>query len=132
HNPTVGDLAGNAARLRDLIALVPPGTDLVVTPEMALTGYPPRDLLLQPGFVDACEQQLHALAAETAQGPIVVVGAPRPSGLPQGRPLVNAGVVLRDGAIVASHPKSLLPTYDVFDEDRYFEAGRGITTVDVG
>src|SRR5690606_38099826 len=101
HNPTVGDLAGNAARLRELLALVPAGTDVVVTPEIALTGYPPRDLLLQSGFVEACERQLHELAAQTSAGPVIVVGAP-------------------------------LPTYDVFDEDRYFEAGNGIGTLEVG
>jgi len=132
HNPTVGDLAGNAARLEALLAHVPAGTELVVTPEMALTGYPPRDLLLQPGFIAESERCLAALAAHTAGGPTLVVGAPRPSGQPQGRPLVNAAVVLRDGAIASSHSKSLLPTYDVFDEDRYFEAGRGIGVVHVG
>ncbi len=132
HNPTVGDLAGNAARLRELLALVPAGTDVVVTPEMALTGYPPRDLLLQSGFVEACERQLHELAAQTRGGPVLVVGAPLPSGRQQGRPLVNAAVVLRNGVIEARHPKSLLPTYDVFDEDRYFEAGNGIGTLEVG
>ncbi len=130
-NPTIGDIDGNVSRLLSLLDRVPRGTDLVVTPEMAVTGYPPRDLLLQPGFLREVEQGLLRLAGHAASGPTFVVGAPRPSGRPTGRPLVNAAVELRNGGIAATHAKSLLPTYDVFDEDRYFEAGDGLGVIDV-
>lgn len=131
-NPTIGDLDGNVSRLLALLARVPSDVDLVVTPEMALTGYPPRDLLLQPGFIEQTGHALAALARQTVDGPVLVVGAPRPSGRPEGRPLVNAAVVLAGGTVTATHVKSLLPTYDVFDEDRYFEAGEGLDTIAVG
>jgi NAD+ synthase (glutamine-hydrolysing) len=130
-NPTIGDLDGNADRIRDMAASVAGVVDVIVTPEMAVTGYPPRDLLLQPGFIADCEATLVRLAAALADGPPVLVGAPRPSGVTAGRPLVNAAVLLRNGRIAATHAKSLLPTYDVFDEDRYFEPGRGAAVIDI-
>ncbi len=130
-NPIIGDLDGNLSRLTTWIGRVPADVDLVVTPEMVLTGYPPRDLLLQPGFIARTDRCLEALADVTRSGPVVVVGAPIPSGRAAGRPLMNAAVVLRNGRIAAAHAKSLLPTYDVFDEDRYFEAGEGLDTFEV-
>lgn len=130
-NPTIGDLHGNARRIEALLGRVPADVDLAVTPEMALTGYPPRDLLLQPGFIDQVEQCLGDLAGRLADRPPLIVGAPRPSGRSEGRPLVNAGVMLRDGHVAASYAKSLLPTYDVFDEDRYFEAGACLATLEI-
>jgi NAD+ synthase (glutamine-hydrolysing) len=131
-NPTIGDVDGNARLIRARAAALRGHVDLIVTPEMALTGYPPRDLLLQPGFIAHTETVLTALAVEGADGPPLLVGAPRPSGVAVGRPLVNAAVLLQHGRIVATHAKSLLPTYDVFDEDRYFEAGSGAGIVHVG
>jgi NAD+ synthase/NAD+ synthase (glutamine-hydrolysing) len=131
-NPTIGDLDGNVSRLSAALSRVRGDVDLVVTPEMALTGYPPRDLLLQPGFIEQTERALAGLARQVADGPVCVVGAPRPAARPAGRPLINAAVVLAGGAVAATHAKSLLPTYDVFDEDRYFEPGEGLDTIDVG
>jgi len=128
-NPTVGDVAGN----RDLIAAAyeeaaGAGADLVVTPELSLVGYPPRDLLHREALLDTCEESLSELAALTADGPALVVGTPV-RGEGPGRPLRNVAAVCADGAVAARGAKRLLPTYDVFDEDRYFEPGDGPTTV---
>jgi NAD+ synthase (glutamine-hydrolysing) len=130
-NPTVGDLAGNAARIRAAIAGAPPA-DLFVTSEMALTGYPARDLLLEPAFIArtraVAEELAHALAGVAP----VLLGLPLHNPSPAGRPLSNAAALLRDGAIARVFLKSLLPTYDVFDEDRYFEPGPGLEALEIG
>jgi NAD+ synthase/NAD+ synthase (glutamine-hydrolysing) len=122
-NYIVADLAGNAERIaaavRDAQAR---GAGLVLTSELALMGYPPRDLLLQPAFVARSWEILEQLAEELRAAPPVLVGIaePNPS---QGRPLYNSAVLLHKGHIGARFRKCLLPTYDVFDEDRYFESG---------
>jgi NAD+ synthase (glutamine-hydrolysing) len=117
-NPTVGDFDGNAKRIRDAAAL--DAVELVVFPELAVCGYMPRDLLREPSFLDATERVLDALAADRSLAPMVV-GAPlRADGF--GKPLLNAAVLLRDGkreTIAKRH----LPSYDVFDERRYFRPG---------
>ncbi|MBI5367708.1 MAG: NAD+ synthase [Planctomycetes bacterium] len=120
-NQTVGDLEGNAARIRAAAERARAArADLLVTPELSLAGYPPRDLLLRDGFVDACRRALEALAA-AADGIALVVGFPERNAHGEGRPLWNAAALLADRRIAAVARKSLLPTYDVFDEDRYFE-----------
>ncbi len=132
-NVTVGDLAGNAARIaaaaRDAVAQ---GAQLLVTPELSLCGYPPEDLLLRPAFIEACQQQLAALAAELAALPIaVVVGTPLPleQALPQSRSQqaprgLNGAVLLQGGREIGRYAKRELPNYQVFDERRYFVSGR--------
>jgi NAD+ synthase (glutamine-hydrolysing) len=121
-NPTVGDLQGNSRliveAMREAGRL---GADLAVTPELALVGYLPRDLLLSEGFVRASWNALASLADDLAGLPPVLVGLPEPNRSDEGRPLYNSAVLVRDGGIDQRFRKALLPTYDVFDEDRYFE-----------
>ena len=120
-NLTVGDIAGNEGRILAAYRRgVDAGADLVVCPELAITGYPPRDLLLRPAFVRANGEALMRLAAATgATG--LLVGFVEVNDARPGRPLFNAAALLQAGRIVAVRRKTLLPTYDVFDEDRYFE-----------
>jgi NAD+ synthase/NAD+ synthase (glutamine-hydrolysing) len=125
-NPTVGDLTGNSLLIANAaLAAKEQGADLAVTPELALAGYLPRDLLLSEGFVSRCWDALATLAGTLANGPAVIVGLPEPNRSDEGRPLFNTAVLLQNGTIGQRFRKSLLPTYDVFDEDRYFEPSRG-------
>ena len=97
------------------------GADLAVTPELALMGYLPRDLLMNRGFVRRSGQSLASMAAELADGPRCWWAWPLPIPSDMGRPLFNSAVLLRGRRGRAGFHKTLLPTYDVFDEDRYFE-----------
>ncbi|MCL7713158.1 NAD+ synthase [Stenotrophomonas mori] len=119
HDFPVGDVAGNRARIVELmqIARDEHGADVVLFPELAVSGYPPEDLLLQPGFLHDCEQAVASIAAQ-AQGIVAVVGWPQRAG----GGLYNAASVLRDGTVAATHRKCELPNYGVFDERRYFTA----------
>lgn len=118
-NLTVGDLVGNADRIiAALDEARAAGAQLMLTPELALSGYPPEDLLLRPDFYRACAREVERIAA-AAQGVTVVLGHP----VEDGGERYNAASVLRDGAVLARYHKSLLPNYEVFDEERYFEAG---------
>jgi NAD+ synthase (glutamine-hydrolysing) len=131
-NPTVGDLAGNARLILDALRTAADrGADLAVTPELALVGYLPRDLLLNPGFVRHGWDALTALARDAAGLPPVLVGLPEPNPSDEGRPLFNSVILLRAGEIGARFRKALLPTYDVFDEDRYFEPFHGAQVLDI-
>jgi len=123
-NYTVGDLSGNAERIRASVeAAAAKGAELAITSELALLGYPPRDLLLYPALVERAGQVLQQLADRLRDSIPVVVGSVQPNPLPEGRPLYNAAAWLEGGQIRHWFQKSLLPTYDVFDEDRYFEPG---------
>ncbi len=115
----VGDVAGNAVRIRAMIAEARDeyGADLVLFPELALCGYPPEDLLLRPRFLADCEIALGEIAA-TTHGIVAVVGWPQSAG----SVVYNAASVLRDGAVEATYRKRELPNYAVFDERRYFDA----------
>ncbi len=122
-NPTVGDIAGNSRKILQFAEQAKArGAQVVVFPELSVVGYPPKDLLLKPQFV---EDNIRAVGflAEKLRGIDAVVGYAEPNKEPVGRPLHNAVAVLREGKIVSRHFKTLLPTYDVFDESRYFEPG---------
>ena len=114
----VGDVAGNAARIAEMIAFARDeyAADLVLFPELALSGYPPEDLLLRPAFLRACEAAMADIAAQ-ARGIVAVVGWPQAAG----SVVYNAASVLRDGAIEATYRKRELPNYAVFDERRWFD-----------
>ncbi len=126
-NPTVGDIAGNAERIRrDLRRAADQGAELAVFPELAIIGYPPKDLLLKPGVIRACVEAVEELAAGCTDL-AAIIGYPCPSDDDrQGRSLYNAAAYCAGGRLAARHIKSLLPTYDVFDEHRYFEPGPAI------
>jgi NAD+ synthase/NAD+ synthase (glutamine-hydrolysing) len=131
-NPTVGDIAANAR----LIAAAADrareaGVDLAVTPELALVGYLPRDLLLSADFVAQSWIYLDDLARDLADGPPTLVGLPEVNPSDEGRPLFNTAALLRHGRVETKFRKALLPTYDVFDEDRYFEPFHGAQVLDL-
>src|SRR5262245_6181492 len=120
-NPTVGDVSGNAAKARAARqAAQADGADLLLLPELFVTGYPPEDLVLKPAFQAACREAVEALARETADGgPAVLIGTPW---VDDGK-LYNACALLDDGRIAALRYKANLPNYGVFDEKRLFARG---------
>jgi NAD+ synthetase len=129
---TVGDLRGNNAEIVEFYRrAVAAGTDLVMTPELAITGYPPRDLLSKHRFVDDNLRALEELAAQVGQTALLVgyvdFNPKRP-----GRDYWNAVALIQNGRILARRQKMLLPTYDVFDEDRYFQPAESNSVVDFG
>jgi NAD+ synthase (glutamine-hydrolysing) len=132
-NPVVGDLAANASAIAGAVRSASAGgARLCVTSELALCGYPPRDLLLMDEFISACRGHLDRLAQELADCCPVLVGAPVAAAGDYPDTVRNAAVLLRDGVAEVAGSKVLLPTYDVFDERRYFTPGHrcGLVTVD--
>jgi NAD+ synthase (glutamine-hydrolysing) len=126
-NTIVGDLDGNRDRILERLAEARAAeADVVVFPELAVTGYPPEDLLLRPSFIRAAERTVDEIATETA-GIVALVGAPRFD-----RDLYNACVVCADGEVKARYRKRFLPNYGVFDEDRYFAPGRDLLLFRLG
>jgi NAD+ synthase (glutamine-hydrolysing) len=120
-NTTVGDLAGNEAKILDAYRRgVAAGVDAVVFPELTITGYPPRDLLLKRSFIRENLAVLDRLAAATGKTAMLVGYVGEHKNRP-GREVENCAGLLQNGKIIATRAKTLLPTYDVFDEDRYFE-----------
>jgi NAD+ synthase (glutamine-hydrolysing) len=134
-NTTVGDFEGNAARIRERTARARSlGATLVVFPELALSGYPPRDFLDLPEFLDRAARELAALArpADWSRGISVVLGFPEQAPGAPPPSVYNAAALVDGGAVVAVGRKSLLPTYDVFDETRHFLAADRPTAADAG
>lgn len=131
-NPVVGDIKGNLQKITDVLSKQSQDhSDLVVFPELFLTGYPPRDLLEKPWFIKKTQQAIDELTktsasyAETG----ILVGAVLPTGKTSHRGLYNSALLIYQGKIIAVQHKSLLPTYDVFDESRYFEPSSEINVV---
>jgi NAD+ synthase (glutamine-hydrolysing) len=128
-NPTVGDVAGNLRLLeRALERVVPERPELVVFPELFLTGYPPLDLLERDWFIDQSEAAVERVVEVSGrlEGIGLLVGAAVRSGLAAGKGLYNAAVLAEGGRELSRHPKSLLPAYDVFDERRHFDPARQV------
>ena len=125
----IGDFDGNTRKIRENIRRAKSeGADMVVFPELAVCGYPPRDFLEFDDFIRRCQHSLETIAADCT-GIAAVVGCPVPNPQPQGKNLMNAAAFLAEGKVAALHYKGLLPTYDVFDEYRYFEPGRSFSCV---
>ena len=123
-NPTVGDLSGNRKKVEEAVARASDaGAELVVLPEMVLTGYPPMDLLSREGFVNDQMRELERLHTASRTIPILL-GAVVRLDEQQPQPLANAAVLLAGGGTLAVRPKSLLPSYDVFDERRHFSPAK--------
>jgi NAD+ synthase (glutamine-hydrolysing) len=126
-NTTVGDLDGNRERILQAIAEArDTQADLVLLPELAVTSYPPEDLLLRPGFIRAAEESLEEIARET-HGLVALVGFPHFD-----RDLYNACAVCADREVKAVYRKRFLPNYGVFDEDRYFAPARDLLLLELG
>ncbi|PJA11679.1 MAG: NAD+ synthase, partial [Elusimicrobia bacterium CG_4_10_14_0_2_um_filter_56_8] len=120
-NPRVGDISGNTRMIEDYARKAQAaGADLAVFPELTLTGYPPLDLLERNNFIDANLKALKGLAALKLKIALAVGFADR-NPAKKGKPLHNAIALIEGGRIAAVRHKSLLPTYDIFDEARYFE-----------
>jgi NAD+ synthetase len=129
-NPTVGDIEGNRRRILDAYSKAAAmGADLVVTPELSLVGYPPRDLLLKPRFVTDNLAAFERLVGEVGRAGLLVGFVDRSVGT-HGLPLHNAAALVAEGHVLAKKHKALLPMYDVFDELRYFKPGRGAHVVE--
>jgi NAD+ synthase (glutamine-hydrolysing) len=125
-NPTIGDIQGNLVKVEKTLARCSKDSpDLVIFPELFLVGYPPRDLLERPAFIartqGAIEKLLNISKNFGQTG--IILGAPQPNQQPTGKGIHNSALLIYQGELVFTHHKSLLPTYDVFDEPRYFEPG---------
>ena len=130
-NTTVGDFDGNCDKIVDAWRHADEaGAELLVLPELALCGYPPRDLLSKPAFLRQNQVALERLAKRGGRA-VAVVGYASVNETNSGRPARNSAAVLRDGQVAALRHKTLLPTYDVFDEDRYFEPATDNTPVEI-
>ncbi len=120
-NTIVGDLAGNSRRIIDAYRpLVAQGAELVLFPELAVCGYPPRDLLFKKRFISDVDRAMREIAGQIGSVP-ALIGYTEPNTTGQGRAAFNSAAFCHDGKILVSARKCLLPTYDVFDDDRYFE-----------
>jgi NAD+ synthase (glutamine-hydrolysing) len=141
-NPIVGDIEGNVARMEQIVPdLVSQGAQLIVLPELYLVGYPPKDLLERPWFLDRVQQGIEEVLALSRRYPRVgiLVGAPlriasgvTGAGRRNGKGLSNAAVLVQNGQVIAGRRKGLLPTYDVFDEARYFDPETDFSVVEFG
>src|ERR1051325_3373330 len=129
-NPTVGDLRGNFELIVGAYErLVAAGAELVPTPELAVPGYPPQDLVFKSRFVPENLKVVEELHARVSDAPLLVGFVDRNES--KGKPFHNAAAILEKGKPIRKTHKSLLPTYDVFDEDRYFEPARCVQALEI-
>jgi NAD+ synthase (glutamine-hydrolysing) len=130
-NPLVGDVTGNLKRVIDTLRQTGSSTDLLVFSELFLVGYPPRDLLEKEALIQKTRQAVQELADISAQFPetALLVGAPWPTGLDTGKGLHNCAILIYQGKVLFRQHKSLLPTYDVFDETRHFDPAAQVQVI---
>src|SRR5213080_1810997 len=129
-NPTAGDLSGNFEKIITAYErLAAAGAELVLTPELAITGYPPQDLVFKSRFVSENLKVFEQLHGRIGKVPLLVGFVDRNNG--RGKPFHNAAALLERGKPIRRAHKSLLPTYDVFDEDRYFEPASRVEAFDL-
>ncbi|RAK09344.1 NAD+ synthase (glutamine-hydrolysing) [Halanaerobium saccharolyticum] len=129
-NPIIGDIEGNLNKLQQTVSKLENGTDLVIFSELFLTGYPPRDLLVKPWFIKKIKSalaEIKKMSRKVEAG--ILLGTPMPTTKKYGRGLYNSAVLIYQGEIIYCQNKSLLPTYDVFDEARYFDSAEKIGIV---
>jgi len=131
-NPVVGDIEGNLKKIEDTLAQYSPcGVDLLIFPELFITGYPPRDLLEKPWFLKEVEKSVTGLRQLSLRypGTGILMGLPVPTDRTVGRGLYNGAVLVYQGKEIGRTAKTLLPIYDVFDEERYFDPAPRVETV---
>ncbi|MDD1660999.1 MAG: NAD+ synthase [Methanomicrobiales archaeon] len=134
-NPVVGDFEGNLEKLEGMLSRTSGDSpDLVVFPELFVTGYPPRDFLERGWFRKRADRAVEEVLRISRMYPRtgLLVGAPRPTGRETGRGLYNSALLMKDGRLLFSQHKSLLPSYDVFDEARYFDPAPSVEVVRFG
>lgn len=131
-NLIVGDLEGNSNKIIEAVKnLAASKIDLFITSELAITGYPPRDLLLNKAFINKSWRIAEGMSKELSSYPPLLLGIAEPNSSGEGKPLYNSAVLLKDGKISEIFRKTLLPTYDVFDEYRYFEPANSSGILDI-
>ncbi len=131
-NPVIGDFKYNCEKVLNWsIDAMKRGCDFVIFPELVVSGYPPQDLLERQSFVEDHDEALRELISKLPDID-VMLGCFEKSNLDHGKPLYNSAILVRKGEIVFRARKQLLPTYDVFDESRYFEPGKSSEVVTIG
>ena len=127
-NPIVGDIIGNLAQIKKGWVEAPSSTDLVISPELAVCGYPPLDLLKEDSFVRSCMRSVGRFAEENRDAPPLILGCP----WVVNNACYNAAILIEQGAITHVFTKRALPNYDVFDEKRYFVEGNHNNVLTLG
>ena len=131
-NPVIGDLDGNLERIQEIFVENSASTDLIVFPELAVTGYPPRDLLENPDFIEKVQNKLSILIQKSKEHKDtgILIGVPFKTGKTRGTGLYNSAVLISNGQIIGEVHKTILPVYDVFDEIRYFDPSSEIKVIE--
>lgn len=130
-NPTVGHIEENLEKILDYLSRFAEKSDLIIFPELFLTGYPPRDFLEKPSFIEKAQKAVNGIVTRSKDYPGVgiLLGTPTVTGKDSGKGLYNSAILIQKGQILASQHKSLLPSYDVFDETRYFDPAEEVKVI---